>query len=134
MEEHEENTLGLPPIQERKYLLEDFAELHRRSVEVAVASAVHANDPPIDLQTQYLVFNLSYNPKCGGNPSMAFILKSAVVDTEPPEVLGLPITTNFKLVRPIIANLDAEEKIHPNYGGAVICLCTSASLDIEDIH
>jgi hypothetical protein len=123
MEEHEENTSGLPPIQERKYLLEDFAELHRRSVEVIVASAVHANDPPINLQTQYLVFNMSYNPKCGGNPSTAFILKSAVVDTEPPAFLGLPISVNFKLVRPIIAELDSE---HPDYGGAVICLCETA--------
>lgn len=132
-------------MQERKWILEDFAEIHRRCFEVALASALTVAHPPIDLYTHIAVFKLSYRLESEGNPSTAFTLDSAAILPEDlaREALGLPeiaresFNHHVQVFRDLIAKGDKEERAtNPMYMGWVVCICTRwrFSMDIWTKH
>jgi hypothetical protein len=113
-----QHICGLPPLTERKVILEDWTELHRRSIEQAMASATHVN--PIDFKKQYAHFTLAYRPESGGNPSNAFTLQSTSIENDPPP--NTPLGNNFQIFR-AMAEADADVNYKDDDDNSLLCLC-----------
>lgn len=70
---------SLPPLKERLNLLSDFITAHSRSLqksihcEILLRGGVHS----FDFRKHYMKFELRYRGDCGGNPGIAFTVKSA---------------------------------------------------------
>jgi hypothetical protein len=109
----------MPSLQERKYILEDWNELQRRSIEQAMASANRVT--PIDFRTQYAYFTLTYRPESGGNPSSAFTLQSISIldDPEP----GTPTSANFQTYRSMVEKSAADDGLKPGEDDYLLCFC-----------
>ena len=115
------DTGELQSYQERQYLLEDFIDLHRYSLQQSMASAIHAANPSFDFRKQFALFSVSYCPESGGNPSMAFKLTSArFVDNPPPDT---PMGASFAAFRPLADESDKEDRGKPGYQGLLVCVC-----------
>jgi hypothetical protein len=123
MEQHAadgpQHPCGMPSLQERRYIPEDWNELQRRSIEQAMASINRVT--PIDFRTQYAYFTLMYRPESGGNPSSAFVLQSISIldDPEP----GTPMSPNFQTCRRMTEKFAADFGFKPGEVDYLLCHC-----------
>lgn len=113
LHEHNSNAVlprtdGIPPVQLRKYLFEDFLDLHRRTITMALTSAFHILDYNIDCETQHALFAFSYRPGAS-DPSKTFSLESfhfandSIVDPD------LPFSTEIKKFRSAMMSMQGTE-------------------------
>jgi len=79
---------------DRRRILEDTVEVHRHSIEQALASAIQMRRPVVDLQREHVLFICSYRPESAGNPSTAFNLHDAVIRQDP---VGSAYYESFRL-------------------------------------
>jgi len=109
----------MPSLQERKYILEDWNELQRRTIEQAMASVNRVT--PINFRTQYAYFTLTYRPESSGNPSSAFTLQSVSIKNDPEP--GTPTSTSFQTYRSMVEKSAADEGLKPGEDDYLLCLC-----------
>lgn len=114
---------GLPSSKERKYLVEDWISLHQRSLDEAIAWAIHDCSPPFDLSRQYLHFDLKFRPESEGNPSLAFMLVSARVANLPPKSTPLGAAFSSTVLIQLEASHEHDKENVKGYVTAVPCLC-----------
>lgn len=71
-----------PKLSHRINLLNDFAEAHAWYLQKSVHSAIRVNGglKDFDYANRYVEINLRYRQDCGGNPGVAFSVKSAAVE------------------------------------------------------
>lgn len=116
---------------ERKKVLEDYSEVHRRSFEVGLSSAFTVTRPLIDLYTHVAVFKLSYRPESEGNPSTAFILNCAAIlsddaalhSLDMPPFVSPMFAEQIQVFRGMVADGEEEEKRDPMFVGWFVCIC-----------
>lgn len=114
-----QHICGLPSfseIAERKVVLEDWVELHRRSIEKALASMIHTSEPPFDFKKQFAQFIVDYRIESGGNPSTAYALRTVHFPTG-----RCPQPSMQEMVEE--ADADWRSRGSPDYVGYVICNC-----------
>lgn len=114
------HACGLPPAQERKYLVEDWIELHRKNIEEALAWALNDRSTPYDFNKQYVCFTVKYRLESEGNPSLAFTLVSAKFADLPPA--GTPAALSFSVFLPKVQKCHDEEKGNKGFMAVVPCL------------
>jgi len=120
----------IPPILQRKVILEDFSEIHRRCFEVTLASALASTEPPIDLYSQIAVFKMSYKPASQGNPSTAFTFESisilpdqlALESLNVPSFLHPVFAEQITIFRNMIAQGERDDKRDPRFLGWFVCI------------
>jgi hypothetical protein len=120
VESHQSKS-SLPPLALRKRLLEDFVDIHRRSIEHGMASVIHVAEHPFDFSKQYAFFGLTYDPERGDNPSTAFVLQWAHFHDNPTGDNNM--TATFESARPLIEESDKEDRGKPGYLGPLTCVC-----------
>lgn len=116
LREGPQHLCGLPSLSERKVILEDWIELHRNSIEEALASAIYTSEQRFDFKKQFAHFVLDYRIESGGNPSTAYTLRSLNFITE-------PSPSPFAVFRKMVEDADVEERGSPGYVGYLICNC-----------
>jgi hypothetical protein len=119
--ESHQSANDLPPLPERKRLLEDFVDIHTRSIEQAMASAIHVADPPFDFTNQHAFFSLSYRSDSDDNPSTGFTLDSAHFHHNPKG--DNPLAANFDAFKPLAEENVVENQRRPGYLGLLTCIC-----------
>ncbi|KAI0949789.1 hypothetical protein AcV7_008454 [Taiwanofungus camphoratus] len=70
---------GLPSVEERMNLLDDFIEAHRFMTQQTIGGAFRVNggQDNFDFAKNCLVIDLRYRVDCGGNPALAFQVEDA---------------------------------------------------------
>ena len=118
----ESGATGEPQLfKERQYLLEDFEELHRYTIQQSMASAIDAANPSFDFLKQFAFISLSYCPESAGNPSTSFKLLSAQLVDNP--VPNTSLGAGFAAFRPLADEGDNEFRGEPGYQGTLLCYC-----------
>lgn len=114
---------GLPPLMERRRIVEDWVEVHRHSIEQALVSAIQTRSPRVDLYHEHVVFICSYRPESAGNPSTAFALHNVIIQRDPDRG-STPLSANFESFRATMVEPDKEMKRDdPGYIGAFLSVC-----------
>lgn len=102
----------IPTAQERKYLLEDWKELHRMPIAQGLAWALHELPEPFDFHKNCFYFVLKYRPESGGNPASAFDVDMAFMGPAPPPETRAGKT--YLNLLPTLERSNAEEKAKGN--------------------
>ncbi|KAH7911862.1 hypothetical protein BJ138DRAFT_1112849 [Hygrophoropsis aurantiaca] len=111
---------GFPPIQECKCLLEDWVEVHCQGIQQSIADAIENLDHPYDIKKECFVFEVSYVPSSGGNPSLAFAVTNAEIISLPSP--GTSMGDILATAIPRVLQGYAEQLAHPMSVGAVPCI------------
>ena len=110
----ESGATGEPQLfKERQYLLEDFEELHRYTIQQSMASAIDAANPSFDFLKQFAFISLSYCPESAGNPSTSFKLLSAQLVDNPSPGPNTSLGASFAAFRPLADEGDNEFRGSP---------------------
>ncbi|KAF9028770.1 hypothetical protein BDZ89DRAFT_1065854 [Hymenopellis radicata] len=117
---HPLHTCGLPSAQERMYLVQDWKELHVKTLDAAVAWAILEAPKPYDFHKTCVWFDLKYRKEAEGNPSLAFEIQSAHLAPAPPA--GTPAGMSYAAYMPMIEKTHDEEKSSPGYMAYVPCV------------
>ncbi|KAF7984940.1 hypothetical protein HWV62_9861 [Athelia sp. TMB] len=87
---------GLPSIMERRQIIEDWCEVHRHMIEQALVHAIYTRRPKVDLQRDFALFLLTYQPESNCNPSTAFKLHGAEIGPDPRDSVYGPAHRSFR--------------------------------------
>lgn len=119
---HTKHTCGLPTLQERKWILEDWVQLHSHSVGRALYCALKRGDfNPTKTLKQHAVFTVAYSLESHGNPSDAFILESVKASDNP----GPGVSPSFDIITKKAAEANAEDATTRGFMVAIPSLCES---------
>lgn len=116
----------IPSQMERKLLLEDFNEVHRHSVEQAMATLIREGSRPFDFYTEHIQISCSYRRESGGNPATAFRVNDMSVLRDPPSY-----ASPFGSFRETMVQPDIDMRDQLGYMGAVLTNCESSAVSTE---
>ncbi|KAF9028760.1 hypothetical protein BDZ89DRAFT_1160138 [Hymenopellis radicata] len=108
---------NLPSAEERKYLVQDWKELHRKTLEEAIAWALHDAPKPYDFHKTCMWFFLEYRPESQGNPSLAYELIGGKLSPAPDPATTM--ATSYMAFLPQIEEAYEEEKGNKHFVNVV---------------
>lgn len=113
--------------QDKRLLIEDWADIHRKPLSEALAWAMHDCKPQYDFRKQYFQINLAYRDSSGGNPALAFDVKDVTLSNIPSPGTPTGDQMDYYLKVSVIP-FHEEDRVRRGYVSVALCLCMSSAL------